>query len=612
MKKIFLLSFFSAFSAFSIVSFTLSCNCHEGTECIDDKTAIVSINSPVNGSIIATGAVTVTGTADTDINSVSLDATQGIWTDINPSVSGEVWSSTIKNMVTGSTVTITVRGTDNCGNIGSDSVMVCVPPCVWYVNDDASGTGTGLSWIDAFTTVQDSVGVAMTGDVIFVAEGIYMSGTTAPVLPMKEGVEIYGGFIGTESGLPNRGNPGDYPTILDGKGDSYHVVVGASNARLDGFTITGGDASLEDCGFEPIMEECKGGGMYNYNVANLTVANCTFNDNWAIVAAGMYNWFSSPTITNCIFIDNYTNFGGGMLNDNSSPTINNCSFISNGAVGGGGMCNNNSSPTITNCIFSNNGANDGGGIFNTNSSPEITNCAFISNGAVEGGGMSNYNSSPEIINCIFIDNSAPVSGGGMSNNDNSEPTITNCIMWGNTAPTGPEITLYSTDSPSTLTISYSDVQGGPSTGVYTCTGCTLNLGDGMIEDDPKFVGYPLDGGTWSFTPTYDTDTFQTTLTDGTASWTPSSLTGLFLNPDTSYDLQLLIVDNTATNITVWGDITDFADDEDSYEIFDYHLQSISPCKDTGTADGAPSKDLDGNFRPSCSGYDMGAYEYQCP
>ena len=45
---------------------------------------------------------------------------------------------------------------------------------------------------------------------------------------------------------------------------------------------------------------------------------------------------------------------------------------------------------------------------------------------------------------------------------------------------------------------------------------------------------------------------------------------------------------------------------------DLHLQSGSPCKDTGTATGAPSDDLDGQPRPSCSGYDMGAYEYQCP
>jgi hypothetical protein len=44
---------------------------------------------------------------------------------------------------------------------------------------------------------------------------------------------------------------------------------------------------------------------------------------------------------------------------------------------------------------------------------------------------------------------------------------------------------------------------------------------------------------------------------------------------------------------------------------DYHLPSSSPCKDIGTPSNAPGNDLDGNPRPSCAGFDMGAYEYQC-
>ena len=62
-------------------------------------------------------------------------------------------------------------------------------------------------------------------------------------------------------------------------------------------------------------------------------------------------------------------------------------------------------------------------------------------------------------------------------------------MWGDTAPTGPEIALYLTSRPSTLTITYSDVQGGEAA-VYVDPGCTLNWGAGMIDADPLFVPGP--------------------------------------------------------------------------------------------------------------------------
>jgi parallel beta-helix repeat protein len=41
---------------------------------------------------------------------------------------------------------------------------------------------------------------------------------------------------------------------------------------------------------------------------------------------------------------------------------------------------------------------------------------------------------------------------------------------------------------------------------------------------------------------------------------------------------------------------------------DYHLSATSPAIDAGTSLRAPSRDLEGNARPSGSGYDIGAYE----
>lgn len=43
---------------------------------------------------------------------------------------------------------------------------------------------------------------------------------------------------------------------------------------------------------------------------------------------------------------------------------------------------------------------------------------------------------------------------------------------------------------------------------------------------------------------------------------------------------------------------------------DLHLSQASPALDHGTSEGTPIADYDGNPRPSGSGYDIGAYEYQ--
>jgi hypothetical protein len=46
------------------------------------------------------------------------------------------------------------------------------------------------------------------------------------------------------------------------------------------------------------------------------------------------------------------------------------------------------------------------------------------------------------------------------------------------------------------------------------------------------------------------------------------------------------------------------------DMYDLHLQPASPAVDMGTSSGAPGVDFDGNPRPSGSGIDIGAYEYQ--
>jgi hypothetical protein len=348
------------------------------------------------------------------------------------------------------------------GNYSGEACDGCAPgwtggacdKCFVYVNGAVGDDGnSGWTWDEALATVQAGIeNSAPNGCEVWVAAGTYLPGVSrGSTFQLVPGVAVYGGFAGTEL-LRGERDIALHATILSGdlNGDdgfdfanndenAYHVVTGADNATLDGFTITAGNAN--------VPPDNLGGGMVNSSVSP-TVSNCTFESNWAQIGAGMHNRFSSPAVTHCTF------------SHNSASHV------------GGGMCNQLlSSPALTNCTFSHNSAGDtGGGIHNQfSSSPIVVSCTFELNSANRGGGMDNDYSSPTVTNCSFSQNSAVNRGGGMSNLD-SPVTLINCILWGNTALEGPQI-YYAPDAP---TITYSDVQGG-------------HTGAGNIDADPQFV-----------------------------------------------------------------------------------------------------------------------------
>ncbi|RLB35562.1 MAG: hypothetical protein DRH12_16575 [Deltaproteobacteria bacterium] len=367
---------------------------------------------------------------------------------------------------------------------------------IYYVDADATGDNDGSSWAHAYTNLQTALGVATSGDEIWVAAGTYKPTTgtdRTATFQLKNGVALYGGFAGTEISRDQRDWEANV-TILSGDigvegnaGDnSYHVVTGSgtdATAVLDGFTVTGGNANVGD------TVNTVGGGMYNLD-GSPTLTNVTFSSNFAINnGGGMYNLSSSPTLTNVTFSGNSSSsLGGGMGNDGSSPMLTDATFNRNFAIQGGGMFNGSySSPILTNVTFHGNAVpNNGGGMYNSNSNPTLTDVIFIGNtasggSARYGGGMFNHNSNPTLTNVTFSSNSADDAGGGMYNFDGSNPTVTNSIFWGNIAPAGSQI--YNDSS--TPTVTYSLVQDG-------------YAGSGNISDNPQFVRDPSPGadGTW--------------------------------------------------------------------------------------------------------------------
>ena len=172
---------------------------------------------------------------------------------------------------------------------------------VWYVNKNAAGTADGNSWANAFPSLQISIDGATFGDQIWVAEGTYSES-----IMLASGVSVYGGFSGVETDLSERAIR-DHQTIIDGSTAdggtaAHHVVVldSITNARLDGFTITGGSANASS-------PNNNGGGIYCYKAdATNSIENCTISGNSALNnGGGMYlSYYSSPAITNCTISGN--------------------------------------------------------------------------------------------------------------------------------------------------------------------------------------------------------------------------------------------------------------------------------------------------------------------
>ncbi|MFN8473725.1 MAG: choice-of-anchor Q domain-containing protein [Anaerolineae bacterium] len=509
------------------------------------------------------------------------------------------------------------------------------------------GTGGGTSWTDG-KDLAPALSGAASGSQLWVKAGTYKPTTTSDrtaTFALKSGVAIYGGLAGTETQLSQRNaNPATNNTVLSGdigtpndNGDnSYHVVTGsgtASTAVLDGFTISGGNASGDGM-------DSNGGGMYN-DGGSPTLTNVTFSGNsgsgqWGGDGGGMHNKGGSPTLTNVTFSGNSAWYGGGMDNKGGSPTLTNVTFSGNSVNGeyggeGGGMDNWDSSPTLTNVIFSGNSAygeyGEGGGMKNWYGSPTLTNVTFGGNSAShDGGGMDNYGGSPTLTNVTFSGNSASDSGGGMFNG-NGSPTLTNVTFSGNSA-SGQYSSGYSSgggmynwDSSPTLTnVTFSGNSAYEGGGMYndgnssspTLTNVTFS-GNSASHDGGGMYNY---GG-------------SPTIRDSIL-WGDSGGEIVNDNGGSASVTYSIVQGSSATNWWSTHSITDGGHNLDADPLFvtpvtlpppantsgNLRLGPGSPAIDVGDNNVAnpslPSTDLDGNPRIIGPKVDMGAYEFLCP
>lgn len=346
---------------------------------------------------------------------------------------------------------------------------------VIYVKGDGSAPGDGLTWTTAFTNVQQGINIAVSGDQVWVAASTYFEN-----LKLKDGVQLYGGFSGSETNLIQR-NWKTNTSILETATmptNFYSVPIiaisGAGNAtRVDGFVIRNGRGS-------------RGGGISCVSASPTLINNVITN-----CSAG----FSGP--------------GGGIYcSSNASPVVSNNVIVGNTTHGGGGgggiYCEGNSNPFIANNIFRANAGfksvlgsglcPGGGAIFSTNSSPQIINNLFEGNVITNtffsnqglGGAIYVVGGVPRIVNNTFVRNwtvlltaarSIPTDSGGAIYCDSASALIANNLVAFNTSGMKFGIGVPQLRNNCTYGNSFFDYQGGNPTGA-----------NGNISVDPKLIG----------------------------------------------------------------------------------------------------------------------------
>jgi hypothetical protein len=353
-----------------------------------------------------------------------------------------------------------------------------------FVDASATGRNTGQNWANAFTNLQDALELARTSQghitQIWVADGVYrpttLSGTAgrSQTFDLPDNCKVLGGFSGNETLAADR-DPAANPTYLSGNignifsaaDNSYHVVtaedVGAG-AVLDGFTISGGNASVTQTTNE------SGGGMHIIDAAP-TIRNCTFTFNTSIGYGGavMIEGTNAPSFENCTFTSNTASWSGGGIyhkgpNGLFAPVlkVNGCTFIDNTAT-----------------------TSTGSGIAVGTGNAWISNSLFNGNYAGEGGAVASANQfgtgSAALYGCTITNNSAFVQSGGLYTGFTGSISVRNSIVWNNTSGNawrGKQFEQFYPQPGTTITFTYSDVQSENREGVP---------GIGNVNTNPEFV-----------------------------------------------------------------------------------------------------------------------------
>jgi hypothetical protein len=222
---------------------------------------------------------------------------------------------------------LVVLGGATVAALASEAIItVCPPP------------GAGCD----YTTIQEAVDNADSGDTIRVAQGTYTENLTID----GKTLTLRGGYtISDTEWLTDTGE-----TVIDGNGADRTFLVHGNNSALENLTITGGHTPAGQCwgggvwvtnGNVTIRDslitgnwaDCSGAGVEvnsDWGPAHLTLADSIVFDNQSGGdCGGISVWHTGAHLTNTLIISNTGGNGSALRIEDSDVTIQNCTVADN-------------------------------------------------------------------------------------------------------------------------------------------------------------------------------------------------------------------------------------------------------------------------------------------
>ena len=307
---------------------------------------------------------------------------------------------------------------------GSTPVPVYADSIV-YVAQGGAGTMDGTSWANAMPDLQNALDIASTNHyTVWVAAGTYYGGTDkVNAFVARDGVNLYGGFVGNETSLSQRPMPDDnrpQTTILDGdhRQRVLFTTTDFDNPTVwDGVVIQNGSIASHGAG-----AWLRG----NFTLRNSTVRNNTStgsNNGGGIYTYPGYS-YNRNTIINCLVEGNASYYGGGIYSRYSHVIA--CRITDNTAHYGAGIHTGYYS-TVAGSVIDHNTATYNAAVYHSGGQLAVTNCDIVNNtntGSSYTGGFSSSSSSATLNNTIVWGNKRGYFPGNIYGNT----TLNHCAV----------------------------------------------------------------------------------------------------------------------------------------------------------------------------------------